>query len=75
MKLAPFTTSYGRKISTGVLMSLMTDIRMGKDYQDSITNHLRDILPEHDDDLDEASEVYNHAETLLEDLAAESRDY
>ena len=70
-KPAPYTTRFGTTISSRILSELMKSIAAGTDSQTSITDHLRDPIPPHDEDLDEAMEVYNHAEGLLEEQAIE----
>ncbi len=64
-----FTTRYGTTIPARVIRDIIRDIVEGVDYQRTITDHLREFIPEHDDDLEEASEVYNHAEALAFDLS------
>ena len=62
-----YTTSYGRTISARILGNVRRDILEGIDYQKTITDHLRDPIPVHDEDLDEANEVYNHVQALVDD--------
>lgn len=71
-KPAPYTTRFGTTISSRILSELMRSIAAGTDWQTSITDHLRDAIPTHDEDYDEAMEVYNHAEQILEDQAIEA---
>ena len=66
-EIEPYTTSRGTKISRRILCDLMESIRKGEDLQTAITDHLREIIPVHDDDLDEAMEVYNHAESVMDE--------
>jgi len=66
-RMKPYTTSRGTKISQRILCDLMDSISKGDDYQRSITDHLRDVIPVHDDDLDEANEVYNHVEAVMDE--------
>ena len=63
-----YTTSNGTLISSRVLSELLESIRKGEDSQRSLVDHLRDVIPQLDDDLNEAMEVYNHAEGLLYEI-------
>ena len=63
-----YTTAYGTLISQPILSELIESIRKGEDSQKSIVDHLRDGIPQHDNDLEEAMEVYNHAEGLLYEI-------
>lgn len=62
-----YTTRFNTIISPRILSDLMESIRAGEDTQDSITDHLRDVIPQHDEDFEEAMEVYNHVEQLIYD--------
>ena len=62
-----YTTTYGTVITPGILRAVKADILGGVDYQKTITDHLRDLIPAHDEDLEEANEVYNYVESLVED--------
>ena len=64
-KIEHYTTTRGTEISQRILCDLMESIRKGEDTQRSITDHLREVIPVHDDDWDEAMEVYNHAESVM----------
>lgn len=66
-QIESYTTTRGTKISQRILRDLMDSISKGEDCQRSITDHLRDVIPVHDDDLDEAMEVYNHAESVMDE--------
>ena len=50
------------------MADLLTDIAKGVDYQRSITDHTRDLIPDHEDDYDEAMEVYGAAEEMYYEL-------
>ena len=63
----PYTTRFGTTIPPRILSDLIESIAAGTDWQRSITEHLRDTIPERDEDLEEAMEVYNHAEQILEE--------
>lgn len=67
MKHEPYTTNYGTRIPGRVIGEVGADILAGVDYQKTITDHLRDLIPAHDEDLEEANEVYNYVESLIED--------
>lgn len=62
-----YTTSYGRTIPAKIIQELINDIQKGVDFQRSINDHLCDIIPKHENDLDEATEIYNHAEEIYYD--------
>lgn len=62
-----YTTRYGTVIPGRILADVLEDIRNGVDYQRTITDHLRDPIPVHEDGLDEANEVYNHVQEIFED--------
>jgi hypothetical protein len=63
--MKPITTSWGRVIPSRVLEEIRSDIMDGVDWQRTITDHLRDLIPEHEEDQDEAMEVYNQVEDDL----------
>lgn len=67
MKHEPYTTNYGTIIPGRVIGEVGEDILAGVDYQKTQTDHLRDLIPAHDEDLEEANEVYNYVEGLIED--------
>lgn len=62
-----YTTRHGREIPKRALREVVRRIRAGDDFQDIITDELREFIPEHDEDLDEATEVFNHCEELETD--------
>jgi hypothetical protein len=62
-----YTTSNGTKIGTAILQRVYDDIVAGVDYQKTINDWLRDPIPVHDEDLDEANEVYNHVQDLVDE--------
>jgi hypothetical protein len=64
-----YTTSNGTKIGTAILQRVYDDIVAGVDYQKTINDWLRDPIPVHDEDLDEANEVYNHVQELVDDAS------
>jgi hypothetical protein len=63
--MTPITTSWGRVIPSRVLEDIRKDILDNVDWQRTITNHLRDLIPEHEDDCEEAMQVYNQVEDDL----------
>jgi hypothetical protein len=67
MKHEPYTTKYGTIIPGRVIGEIGAEIYAGVDYQKTITDHLRDLIPDHDQDLEEASEIYGYVESLFED--------
>lgn len=56
-----FTTTKGRTIPPRVVLAVADRLHAGEDSQKVMTEELRDYIPEHEDDLDEANEVINHA--------------
>jgi hypothetical protein len=50
------------------MADLLTDIAKGVDFQKSVTDHTRDLIPIHDEDYDEAMEVYGAAEEMYYEL-------
>jgi len=66
-----YTTNYGTKITGRVLETIKERIKADHDWQRIITDELRDVIPVHDEDLDEANEVYNFVlESIYEDELA-----
>lgn len=62
-----YTTRYGTTIPASTLRKIRHDVLNGVDYQQTETDHLRDLIPEHDQDMDEASEVISYVESLMEE--------
>jgi hypothetical protein len=50
------------------MADLLADIAKGVDSQKSVTDHTRDLIPVHEDDYDEAMEVYGAAEEMYYEL-------
>lgn len=67
MKHEPYTTNYGTIIPGRVIGEIGAEIYAGVDDQKTMNDHLRDLIPAHDDDLEEANEVYNYVEGLIKD--------
>jgi len=67
-----YTTTYGTVIAPGILRAVKADILAGVDYQKTITDHLRDPIGVHEDDLEEANEIYNHVESIIDDEEADA---
>ena len=66
-----YTTNYGTKITGRVLETIKERIKADHDWQRIITDELRDVIPVHDEDLDEANEVYNFVlQSIYEDELA-----
>lgn len=72
MNMEPYTTTYGTKISTRILHHVYDDIIAGVDDQKTLNDWLRDPIPEHAEDMEEAYEVYSHVEYLINDAEAEA---
>ena len=72
MNIKPYTTSHGTKISATILRYIYDDIIAGVDDQKTVNDWLRDPIPQHDEDLEEANEVYDHVESLVDDVLAET---
>jgi hypothetical protein len=68
MKVEPYETRFGRVFPSRVLETVIGRIREDHDSQRVITEELRDLIPVHDEDLDEAMEVYGHCEDILADM-------
>lgn len=72
--MKPYETRFGRTLPTRALRAVVDRIKRDEDCQRIITEELRDFIPVHEDDLDEAMEVYGHCEELAdEELEAASR--
>ena len=67
-----YTTTYGTVIAPGILRAVKADILGGVDYHKTLNDHIRDPIPQHDEDLDEANEVYNHVESIIDDEEADA---
>lgn len=61
-----YITTYGRVIPGYVLAAVKRDVLAGEDYQRTITNELREIIPVHAEDLEEAAEIYSHVEEQVD---------
>jgi hypothetical protein len=61
-----YKTSYGTTIPASTLRKIRQDILDEVDYQKTQTDHLRDLIPSHDEDTEEANEIMNHVERLME---------
>jgi hypothetical protein len=70
MNTKSYTTSYGTTIPAKVMSDLIADIAAGVDLQRSANDHIRDLIPVHEHDWDEAMEAYNHAEEIFWDNQA-----
>jgi hypothetical protein len=66
-----YTTNYGTKITGRVLETMKERIKADHDWQRIITDELGDVIPVHDENLDEAMEVLNFVEDSIhvEELA------
>lgn len=67
-----YTTTHGTKIGVAILRRVYDDIIAGADYQKTINDFLRDPIPQHDEDLDEANEVYDHVQRIIDDAEADA---
>jgi predicted nucleic acid-binding Zn ribbon protein len=68
----PYTTNYGTVIAPGILRAVKADILGGVDHQKTLNDYLRDPIPQHEEDLDEANEVYNHVESIIGEEEADA---
>jgi DNA-directed RNA polymerase subunit RPC12/RpoP len=68
----PYTTTYGTVIAPGILRAVKADILGGVDHQKTITDHLRDPIPVHDEDHDEAVEIYDYVQSIIDDEEADA---
>ncbi len=57
-----YTTSYGTVIPANVMRRVADRLKAGEDWQLVGEEELRDIIPQHDDDLSELNEVITVAE-------------
>jgi hypothetical protein len=66
-----YTTNYGTKITGRVFETMKERIKADHDWQRIITDELGDVIPVHDENLDEAMEVLNFVEDSIheEELA------
>lgn len=65
--MKPYTTTYGTVIAPGILRAVKADILGGVDYDKTLNDYLRDPIGVHEDDYEEANEVYNHVESIIAD--------
>ena len=70
--MEPYTTTHGTKIGGSILRRVYDDIIAGVDYQKTINDWLRDPIPQHDEDLEEANEVYDHVQRIIDDGEADA---
>jgi len=69
-----FVTSYGRTIPCLLMMRVARELQADRDWQDVATRLLRNVIPDHDDDLEELNEVLAEAEARAEVLRIEGGD-
>lgn len=69
-----YTSSYGTMIPSSAMATVCNRIAAGEDWQKIETEELRRYIPEHADDLDEASEVMNEAQERVADAEVEAAD-
>lgn len=62
MEHTPFTTSYGRTIAAHRMRVVTDRLYSGEDWQSVGTEELRDMIPEHPEDLSELNEILSEAE-------------
>jgi DNA-directed RNA polymerase subunit RPC12/RpoP len=67
-----YTTNYGTVIAPGILRAVKADILGGVDYDKTLNDYLRDPIPVHEHDLEEASEVYNHVQAIIDGEEADA---
>jgi DNA-directed RNA polymerase subunit RPC12/RpoP len=70
--MKPYTTNYGTVIAPGILRAVKADILGGVDYQKTLNDYLRDPIGVHEDDFEEANEVYNHVQSIIDDEEADA---
>lgn len=66
-RIEPFTTAYGTKIESTTLIEIIRRIKNRDEHQAIITEVLRTVLPEHDNDIDEAYEVYDYCQDFVDE--------
>jgi hypothetical protein len=67
MNIPPYTTCYGTTIPSRFLRAAAERILQGDDWQRIMNEELRDAIPQHEEDYDEANEVYNYIEWALQE--------
>jgi DNA-directed RNA polymerase subunit RPC12/RpoP len=67
-----YTTTYGTVIAPGVLRAVKADILGGVDHQKTLNDYLRDPIPVHDEDHDEAVEIYDHVQSIVDNEHADA---
>ena len=67
-----YTTTYGRTIGSAILQHIYDDIIAGVDHQKTLNDLIRDPIPQHDEDFEEASEVYDHVQHTIDAAEADA---
>lgn len=65
--MKPYTTRYGRTIPPRVLRRVVDRLKEHDDFHRIMQEELRDPIPVHDEDLDEAYEVMSHCRDIKEE--------
>lgn len=60
--MKPFTTSYGTTITAATMQRVVDRTLAGEDWERILNEEIRDPIPEHDDDMEEAMEVLREGE-------------
>lgn len=71
-RIEPFITSYGTKIDSKRLSDIIRRIKRGESEQNIITEELRSLLPLHEQDIDEAYEIYDYCFDLVDEETLET---
>jgi hypothetical protein len=66
-RIESFTTTYNTKIDTTVLSEVIRRIKSQDDPQNIIVEELREALSVHDNDIDEAYEIYDYCQDLVDE--------
>jgi hypothetical protein len=69
-----YETSYGNTIPSSAIRSAVMRLGRGEDWQRVAYDEFRDHLPEHDEDLDEANELLNYCESVVDDILSRHPD-
>lgn len=62
MKIESYKTSWGSHISPYIQKQIIKRIGQGDNWEDIVRTELRDILDDHPQSFDEASEIFDHCQ-------------